>query len=149
VSDNCIWMKAASCQCHYSHSHWYNSIIKHTNITSSCTNFNCWHQPTHRTGLSAIQNAENRSRIIQITLEMRQSSNSTTFKLWTFSTNLTFDKCFKHFSRMRIHGKILVLRQISYAQRARELIFSDSTYHTNYNYWMCNIIITQWCVTLY
>jgi len=44
---------------------------------------------------------------------------------------------------MRIHGKIVVLRLILCAQRARErrqtCFFSNSTYHTNYSYWMCNI----------
>jgi len=45
---------------------------------------------------------------------------------------------------MRIRGKIFVLRLILYAQTAREcrqtcFFFSNSTYHTNYSYWMCNI----------
>jgi len=26
---------------------------------------------------------------------------------------------------------------------------ANSTYHTNYSYWMCNVIFVQWCVTLY
>ena len=28
------------------------------------------------------------------------------------------------------------------------LFLSNLTYHTNYSYWMCNIIFAQWCVTL-
>jgi len=55
--------------------------------------------------------------------------------------------------RMWIHGKILVPRQILYGmhrqpQSAGKLFFSNSTYHTNYSYWMCNIIFAQWCITL-
>ena len=55
MSDNCIWIKAASSQCHYSLvteqvCQWHNSIFKHTSIISSRTKFNCWHQPTHHTG---------------------------------------------------------------------------------------------------
>jgi len=46
--------------------------------------------------------------------------------------------------RMRICRRILVLQVISSAQRARKcrqtcFLFSNSTYHTNYSYWMCNI----------
>jgi len=34
-------------------------------------------------------------------------------------------------------------------QRAPANFLSNSTYHTNYSYWMCSIIFAQWCVTLY
>jgi len=86
--------------------------------------------------------------MIVIGMWRSSNSNSTTFELWTFSTDSKFDKC-----RMRIHGKILVRQLISYAQTARECrqtcLFSNLTYHTNYSYWMCSIIFAQWCVTLY
>ena len=44
--------------------------------------------------------------------------------------------------------KILVLRLISYdmhrqPESADKLFFSTSTYHINYSYYMCNIILAQ------
>jgi len=54
---------------------------------------------------------------------------------------------------MQIRRKILVLRLTSYAPIARECrqtcFLSNSTCHTNYTCWMCNIIFAQWYVTLY
>jgi len=40
---------------------------------------------------------------------------------------------------------------IRYALTCRECrqTLSNSAYHTNYSYWMCNTIFAQWCVTLY
>jgi len=78
-------------------------------------------------------------------LEIWQSSNSTTFErfrsIWN-STNVL---------------SVLLSNANSWknpcstdSQRAQiNFYFSNSTYHTNYSYWTCNIIFAQWRVTLY
>jgi len=57
-----------------------------------------------------------------LTIKMWRSSNSnsTTFELRTFSTDLKFDECVLSVLLLKANSWILVLRLISYAQRARE-----------------------------
>jgi len=75
-----------------------------------------------------------------------------------FNNVLTFLRDSKCCCRMRIRGKILVLQLISYAQQEVDCCKRAQTNFSlkfnylsllNYSYWMCNIIVAQWCVTLY
>jgi len=81
-------------------------------------------------------------------LEILRSScsNSTTFEVRTFSTDSKFDECFK---RLVVECKYSWKNSCSTTdfvcteqQNAdKPVFFSNSTYHTNYSYWMCNIFL--------
>jgi len=86
-------------------------------------------------------------------LGMRRSSNLRTFELRMFLTDSKFDKCFKRFV---VECKFVKKSFYDWFHMHREpesadkpVFFSNSTYRTNYSYWMCNIIVAQWSVTLY